>query len=133
MRFSTRSTYGLRAMINLAEKASNISLSQISKEEHISRKYLEIIFAQLKKAKLIKSIKGATGGYSLAKPAKDISVFEIIKALERNMNVFHCVGSKGKVYCSQACDCRVNLVLAKVQNSVNKTLLDIKLSELIKK
>lgn len=120
-------------MIKLAEQDSSVSLPQIAEAEHISKKYLEIVFAQLKRAKLVKSSKGAAGGYSLAKPAKEISVFEIIKALERNMNVFHCIDSKGKVYCSVACDCQVNLVLAKVQYSINKTLREIKLNQLIKK
>jgi len=134
MRFSTKTTYGLRALIYLTNQPAkqSVPLSAIAQAEKISQKYLEIIFASLKKANLVKSSQGAGGGYHLARPAKEISVFEIIKALEKNMNVFHCVDEHGKVYCSQACHCGVTLVLAKVQQAVNQSLRSLKLSELVK-
>lgn len=133
MQFSTKTTYGLRALAYVAKhKPNNISLAQISKDENISQKYLEIIFAALRRAKLVTSSKGATGGYQLAKPANQISVYEIVKALEKNMNIFYCLGDQGKVQCSQKCNCGVNLILAKVQNSINKTLQQIRLSQLVK-
>ena len=84
MIFSTRSTYGLRAIINLAkrEKFGSVSLAVIAKQENISLKYLERLFANLKKTGLIKAEIGANGGYLLAKSAKQINVYDIIKALE---------------------------------------------------
>ena len=90
MIFSTRSTYGLRAMINLAkhEKSGRVSLSAIAQEEKISLKYLERLFADLKKANLIKAIRGASGGYALAKQAKQINIYDIIKALEGKLKPF---------------------------------------------
>ena len=80
MIFSTRSTYGLRAIINLAkqQKFGNVSLSVIAKQENISLKYLEKLFASLKKAGLVKSVKGATGGYLLAKDSKKITVYVVL-------------------------------------------------------
>lgn len=134
MKFSTKSTYGLRALIFVANQPAkdSVPLSAIAEAEKISLKYLEIIFAGLKKANLVKSTQGASGGYRLARSAQDISVFEIIKALEKNMNVFHCVDEQGKIYCSQACHCGVTLVLAKVQQAVNQSLKAIRLSDLVK-
>ncbi len=133
MIFSTKTTYGLRAMINLAkkEKKTSISLNDIANEEKISLKYLERLFASLKKAGLIKSVKGAGGGYKLAKPANRIVIYDIIKALEGRLSPFHCLDEQGKVYCSNKCNCGVTAVLTKVQSSINKTLKQIKLSQLL--
>jgi Rrf2 family protein len=133
MIFSTRSTYGLRAMINLGrrEKSGSVSLVLIAKEEKISLKYLERLFSGLKKAGLVKSVKGASGGYGLARSAKEITVYDIIKTLEGELNAFHCTGENKKVYCSGECDCEVNTVLLKVEEAINSTLEKIKLSQLL--
>lgn len=133
MMFSTRTTYGLRAMIRLAghKGKTSLSLPNIAKQEGISLGYLERLFADLKKASLIKSIKGAKGGYSLTKSANQIKVFEIIKALEGKMSLFHCLDEKKKVYCQTNCNCGVTKVLIKVQQAINKTLKNIKLNELV--
>jgi len=133
MKFSTRSTYGLRAMINLAKHSSQSSLplSAIASQENISLKYLERLFSALKKAKLVKATKGAGGGYQLAKPAKQINIYEIIKALECKLSVFHCLDEQGKIYCNKDCSCRATMVLVKVQQAIIKTLKNIKLSQLL--
>jgi len=133
MIFSTRSTYGLRAMINLArhEKSGSVSLAIIAKEEKISLKYLERLFANLKKAGLIKAVKGASGGYTLTRPAKQINIYDIIKSLEGEFNPFHCTGDKEKIYCGSQCQCEVTYVLGKVQEAINSSLKKIKLSRLL--
>lgn len=133
MIFSTRSTYGLRAMINLAKQAKfgSISLTQIAKAEDISFKYLERLFANLKRAGLVKSVKGASGGYRLAEPAKQITVYDIIKALEGKLNPFHCTGKKAKIYCSRQCKCEVTYVLLRVEQAISQSLENIKLAELV--
>ncbi len=133
MIFSTKSTYGLRAMINLAKHKSedSVPLSIIAKDEKISLKYLERLFASLKKAELVKSVKGAGGGYKLAKQANRIVIYDIIKALEGKLSPFHCLDEQGKVYCSYKCNCGVTAVLTKVQQSIDSTLKNIKLSQLL--
>ena len=133
MKFSTRSTYGLRAMINLARHSSldSLPLSTIASQENISLKYLERLFSALKKAKLVKAEKGASGGYKLAKKAKQINLYQIIKALEGKLNVFHCLDEQGKIYCNQDCSCGATMVLVKVQQAIIKTLKNIKLSQLL--
>ena len=132
MKFSTRTTYGLRAMIILAQKygQESISLATIARDEKISLKYLERLFAKLKKEKLITSEKGSAGGYSLSRAPKDINVFEIVKALEGEMSPFHCLDESGKIFCSAKCKCGATSVLVKVQQAVNTTWKGIRLSEL---
>lgn len=133
MIFSTRSTYGLRAMINLAKRQGrgSLALAQIAEQENISLKYLERLFASLKKAGLVKAELGAGGGYKLARQAKQINIYDIIKALEGKLNPFHCTGNKKKIYCGQLCDCGVTQVLSKVERAITKSLKDIKLNQLL--
>ena len=132
MKFSTKTTYGLRAMIVLAsKKEASVPLSLVAEQEDISAKYLERIFAQLKKAKLIKSEQGSMGGYQLAREAQHITIYDIVKALEGEISPFYCVDKSEKVFCGQKCNCGVMGVLKKVQDSLIKTLDDIKLTDLI--
>jgi len=133
MIFSTRSTYGLRAMINLAkkEKLGSVSLAIIAKQEKISLKYLERLFSNLKKAGLVKAVKGASGGYLLAKSAKQINIYDIIKALEGKLTPSHCSSKNEKIFCSSTCHCEVSQVLVKVEQAISLTLKDIKLNQLL--
>lgn len=133
MIFSTRSTYGLRAMINLGrhEKSGSVSLAAIAKKEKISLKYLERLFPNLKKAGLVMAVKGAAGGYTLARRAKQINIYDIVKALEGEFNPFHCTGDKEKIYCNSKCRCEVTYVLTKVEGAINSSLREIKLSQLL--
>ena len=84
MNFSKKSRYGLRALIDLSvySKESHVALAAIAERNSISPQYLEQVFAALRKAGIIKSVKGPQGGYLLAKPATTISVAEILRALE---------------------------------------------------
>lgn len=133
MKFSTRTTYGLRAMIRLASYSGKkpLPLPNIAKAENISLGYLERMFSDLKKANLVKAAKGVKGGYKLAKPANKITVFEIVKALEGKLSLFHCLAEDGRVYCNVGCRCGAALVLSKVQGALRKTLQGIRLSDLI--
>lgn len=132
MKFSTKTTYGLRAMINLAKVADDksVSLATIAKNENISQKYLERLFSDLKKAKLVEAEKGASGGYKLAKKASLITVYDIVSTLEGEISPFHCLGANGKIKCSSKCNCGATLVLVKVQKAIVETLKGIKLEDL---
>src|SRR3989338_3436037 len=128
MIFSTRSSYGLRAMINLAkrEKLGSVSLAKIAREEKISLKYLERLFAVLRTAGLVKAAKGAAGGYSLAKSSGKITIYDIINPLEGRLDPFHCTGEKEKIYCGSGCDCGETSGLSRLGRAINSTLKDIK-------
>ena len=84
MKVSTKGRYGLRALADMAAWTSQapVPLSVIAKRQNISLNYLEQVFGQLRKAGILKSIKGPNGGYLLAREAKDIRVKEILEVLE---------------------------------------------------
>ena len=84
MKLSTRARYGLKALIDLGLHSANeaISLQSIAERQDISTSYLEQLMAMLKKAGLVKSSRGAYGGYQLGKPADEISVGEVLRVLE---------------------------------------------------
>ncbi len=133
MKFSTRTTYGLRAIIRLAEAfgGNSVSLASISREEDISLKYLERIFSSLKKAEIIKSEKGVTGGYSLIQDPSEVTILRVVKALEGDMNLFHCMGDGEKIICSSKCGCTATRVLKTVQDAINKSLNSMTLKDLL--
>ncbi len=86
MKISTKGRYGLRAIINLAgKKRVPVLLKDIAKEENLSEKYLEAIFALLKKANIVKATRGQKGGYSLARKPESITIIEILEALEGSL------------------------------------------------
>ncbi len=89
MRISTKGRYGLRALVDMAVNSAgqHIALSGIAERQNISESYLEQVFAALRKTGFIKSIKGAQGGYILAKSASKITVGEILRALEGDLTV----------------------------------------------
>lgn len=84
MNLSKKSRYGLRALVDLASntKEEHMALGEIAERNHISSQYLEQIFAALRKNGLVRSVKGAQGGYFLAGKPEDITVSEILEALD---------------------------------------------------
>ena len=90
MKISTRGRYGLRAMIDLAlhEDEGRVTLAGIAARQDLSLNYLESIFSALKRAGFVIGTAGAQGGYSLARPADQISLQSILEALEGDLSVF---------------------------------------------
>lgn len=132
MKFSTRSSYGLRALANLAKRYGQepYSLAKLAAEENISQPYLERIFSRLKKAGILISAKGTTGGYILADKPSKISILSVIEALEGTVSVFKCLGTKGNLICSKK-DCPSGVVYQKVQMAIIKSLSSMNLEDLI--
>ena len=125
MKISKKAQYGLRAMVYLAKKPKQvIPLKEISKKEKISLDFLEKIISDLEKAKLVKSKRGAFGGYCLIKPANKITAGEIIRVLEDIVPV-SCAG------CQMARICSTKNVWNEVKDSLDSTLNSTKLSDLI--
>lgn len=89
MRFSRKSRYGLSALIDLAvnSKTEHVSLNSIANRNSISLQYLEQIFASLKRAGIVKSIKGSQGGYQLNISPSEITVAQVLRALEGNYHI----------------------------------------------
>ena len=86
MRISAKGRYGIASMIELSwmsREGHHVPVAILTENLGISKIYLEQIFSLLKRSGLVASVKGAQGGYHLAKPASEISVYEILKALEQ--------------------------------------------------
>ena len=86
MKLSKRTRYGLHALIDLVihAKTEQIALNSIAQRNGISEQYLEQVFSALRRARIVKSVKGAQGGYFLEKDPSDITVSEIVEVLEGN-------------------------------------------------
>ena len=115
MKLSTKGRYGLRAMVDLAvySEKESVSISCIAQRENISESYLEQLAGKLKKAGLIKSTRGAQGGYRLAKPAVD------------------CQGLKPEGGCESSDFCVTKLVWQRINDSIAKAVDEITLEELM--
>lgn len=89
MKISTKGRYGLRAMLDLALNSAGdlVTLSSIADRQGVSANYLEQVFAMLRKSGLVKSVKGAQGGYVLAERPSQITVGSILRALEGELSV----------------------------------------------
>ena len=86
MKLSKRTRYGLHALIDLVihAKTEQIALNSIAQRNGISEQYLEQVFPALRRARIVKSVKGAQGGYFLEKDPSDITVSEVVEVLEGN-------------------------------------------------
>ena len=134
MKLSTKGRYGLRAMIDLAQYSEEepVSISSIAARQEISERYLEQLMSLLRKAGLIKSIRGAGGGYVLNKAAADISVGDILRALEGSLEAVECGGLHPVVGCDTADRCVTKYVWQKINESITQAVNEIKLDQLVR-
>jgi len=96
MQLTTKGRYAVTAMLDLASNDSSrpVTLDMISQRQNISLSYLEQLFAKLRKASLVKSIRGPGGGYLLNVNPIDVTLTEIIEAVDENIDLRRCHGSK---------------------------------------
>ena len=137
MKLSTKGRYGLRALLYIAIHSGEepISIRSIADSEHISEGYLEQLMPKLKKAGMIESMRGAQGGYRLAKPTDQISVGDILRALEGDLEAVSCPGlhtdSREEDGCQGADACVTKYVWQRINESIAKTVDEITLSTLV--
>lgn len=130
MKISTKGRYGLRAIVDLAVNSSgeHIPLSTIAKRQDISVNYLEQVFSTLKNVGLIKSIKGAKGGYVLTRDPSDIKVGEILRILEGDLSIIDDSNDKG----NDAVKKCINIMLwDKINDNINKIVDSITIEDLV--
>jgi len=133
LKLSTKGRYGLRALIDLAQYSEEepVSITSISDRQGISERYLEQLMAKLKKAGLVKSIRGAGGGYVLEKNMNEISVGDVLRALEGNLDAVQCSGLNPEEGCKTADSCVTKYVWQKINDSINQTVDSIMLEQLV--
>lgn len=132
MKISTKGRYALRLMLDLAynHTGSFIPIKNISQRQDISDKYLEQIITQLSRAGLVKSARGAQGGYMLAKEPQEYTVGEILRLLEGNLAPVACVDDTKDV-CTRADECVTMEVWREIKDAVNKVVDNITLADLV--
>jgi Rrf2 family transcriptional regulator, cysteine metabolism repressor len=139
MMFSTKAEYGVRLMVQLARRPGDepVSLTEIAELDGLPVAYLEHLVARLRKAGLVESRRGARGGYLLARPAADITMAEVVAALEGSIAPIECIteGADGHLVCSRETDadhvCPTKLLWTRVRGSIVRTLEDTRLSDLV--
>ena len=134
MRLTTRGRYAVMAMADIAlnESAGPISLKEISVRQNISLAYLEQIFIKLKNKKLVKSIRGATGGYKLDKPASEIKLSYIIFAVDEEVRMLNCKKQSKKGCTNKTTKCITHNLWDQLDQHINGFFEKIKLQDLIK-
>lgn len=145
MLFSTKAEYGVRLMVELGRRAGDegsggaepVALAAVAEAETLPLSYLEHLVAKLRHAGLVSSVRGARGGYRLAKPASEIQMLEVVEALEGTiapMECFH-VERDGRVLCSHEDDgdraCATKLLWTRVQGGVTRALAGTTLADLV--
>ncbi|MDO5713719.1 MAG: Rrf2 family transcriptional regulator [Tissierellia bacterium] len=131
MKLSTKGRYGLMAMYQLAAHYGEgpISLNSIAEMEGLSEAYLEQLFSLLKKNNLIKSVRGAQGGYLLTKSPNDIKIREIIQALEGEM-MLSCCHEPRETPCQKESYCATKEILEKIQIQMEGILDSMTLADM---
>lgn len=130
MKISTKGRYGLRIMTDIASNGADecVPLKDIAEREHLSEKYLEQIINLLVKANLVKSVRGAKGGYRLTKPADEITVEDILKAAEGSLAPTPCAADSE--CCEGYCDCVTSFIWTEIYDAVIGVVSKITLSDL---
>ena len=133
MIISTKGRYGVRAMFVLARRYKTgelTSIKYIAEEQGISDQYLEQLFAKLKSAGYIESVRGQKGGYRLSKVPKDISIGQILRVLEGPLAPSECVIKDSKV-CAKTEHCTTYMMWETVYNGINRVVDSYSLADMV--
>lgn len=132
MKLSTKGRYGLRALIDLAVNSEKeaVCIQSIAQRQGISENYLEQLMRLLKKANIINSVRGAGGGYVLARDPREISVGDVLRALEGSLTPVSCGAIKGDGECNGADSCVTKYVWKKMDEAITQAVDGIMISEL---
>jgi len=130
LRLSTKARYALRAMIELAmhEGKGLVQLREVAEAQQLSVKYLEQLTISLRHAGLVRAERGPQGGYELAKPADEITVLQVVQAVEGPLNLIDCVAQ------NEACDrtgaCAAHALWRKLSSAIGRVLTETTVADL---
>ena len=135
MKLTSKGRYAVMAMADLALFKDNgpVSLSDISLRQNISLPYLEQIFIKLKDNNLVKSTRGAKGGYVLEKPANDIKISNIISAVDEEVKVLSCKKESKKGCNNKSTKCITHNLWDQLDQHINNFFEKVKLQDLVKR
>lgn len=129
MKLSSKARYGLKAMCYLAEHYGEgaKSLNAMAASTQLSEKYLEQLLAILRKAELVESTRGASGGYTLSRSPEQISAGEVLRAVEDGLVIVDCLSGQ----CDNRQGCTTYHVWNKLYQAINRCLDDMSLASLV--
>ena len=130
MQMTTKGRYAVTAMLDLASNDTGkpVSLDIISQRQNISLSYLEQLFAKLRKASLVKSVRGPGGGYLLSPPAEDVTLTQIIEAVDENIDLRRCHGLKN---CLRGRECVSHHLWCEVSDQIRSFLSEKNLQQVM--
>jgi Rrf2 family transcriptional regulator, cysteine metabolism repressor len=133
MKLSTRTRYGIRAVLELAEQYGKdpLQLKHIAKDQEISIKYLEQLMTMLKSAGIVSSLRGSRGGYILSRPPNSITLSDCFTCLEGPVIIVECVQNDS--YCHRSSACAAREVWAEVDKAIMDILQSTTLEDVISK
>ena len=129
MKMSSKARYGLYVAVELAKaysQADMVTVSSLAQSTGVTEKYLEQIIALMKKANIVQSLRGASGGYKLTDDPANITVGRVLRAVEDNLEIVECL-HKG---CHNKCNCVSHNLWAKLYDNINNYLDTISLLQL---
>jgi Rrf2 family iron-sulfur cluster assembly transcriptional regulator len=130
MRLTTKGRFAVTAMVDLSMRQARgpVTLATISERQHISLSYLEQLFGKLRRAKLVNSVRGPGGGYNLAKPIAEITVAEIISAVDEAIDATQCAGKEN---CNDDRRCITHDLWATLNEKMNDYLGSVTLADVV--
>jgi len=131
MQVSTRTRYGLRALLDIAEQGGErpVLLREIADRQEISKPYLEQVILTLQSAGFVRSIRGKKGGFFLSKSPSEIKLNEVVKALERSVSLVECVNDAG--VCSRSPNCATRQLWVRLTDLMQTELERLTLEDLM--
>lgn len=133
MKISTKGRYGLQALLDLAIYGQNdyISLKSVAERQGMSDNYLEQLFASLKKNRLVESTRGAQGGYRLSKDASEITVKQVLNALEGPLALVDCIIEGNEHDCDRYECCVTRVLWQKIMDKLDEVTDSVSLADLV--
>ena len=130
MRLTTKGRFAVTAMVDLAMRQTRgpVTLAAISERQHISLSYLEQLFGKLRRHKLVASTRGPGGGYNLARPAQEVSVADIVTAVDEPIDATQC---GGKENCHDDKRCMTHDLWATLNEKMHEYLSSVSLGDLV--
>lgn len=131
MKISTRTEYGIRILVTLARSPEDRcqSLAEIARREKLPPAYCEHIIGDLRRAELVTATRGQRGGYRLARPAADIVMADVVRALEGPILEMPCAGTDDFEHCDRPQPCSVHTAFQRVYESLSSSLTATTLAE----
>ena len=132
MRFSTVGRYALRAMIDLALHSAQgpVQCKDIAERQEVSDQYLSQLFLKLRRAKLVRSVRGPGGGYVLARDAARISAGDVLRAVEETLDPVFCVDRDAQTTCHRVDGCPTHWLWAQLGEAIHQVLDSVTISDL---